>query len=251
MNPNYLANHFLNHVFGWAPFIGDMVNTYKAVVDTKKRYLQQKQENGRFVHRRGTVRKIAETSEELYSDHYAYVYPDIAGLTRWDTAPDGNTTRGYSRFIHETNEKTWFSAEFKYWIPELSLADFSRYQYVMSLIHYYGIRVNPAVIWKLTPWSWLADWGLNVSQFYKSISESMDDNLVARYAYVMRRIEKSTEHYATVFLIDGRETTMSWIQKMDSKHRAKASPFGFNLHSSDLSAKQLAILGTLGITRVF
>jgi hypothetical protein len=249
MNPNYLAEHFLNHAFGWSPFIGDLLSLYDTVRDGRNTVQRMKRENGKFVHRRGTIRKINTTSEELYSDHYAYVTPDIAGLTRWDTAPDGNSTRGYSRFVHDTYERTWFSAEFKYWIPELNDADYNAYSRIMVLARRYGIRVNPAVIWKLTPWSWLADWFVGTSQFYKSVAEYADDNLVARYAYVMRHLVMRTRHFATVFLVDGRDATMDWVRELESKHRAKASPFGFNLSSSELSGRQIAILAALGITR--
>jgi len=251
MSPKPVADNFLNQQFGWGPFLDDMTNTFLAYRNARKNFRKLKQENGRWIHRRGTVRKILESSEELFTDHYAYVAPDLGSLSRWDTAPDGNLTRGYSRFIHETEERVWFSAEFRYWVPDLVHDEHSLYSYVMNRAAYYGVRVNPYLIWKLTPWTWLADWFGNVSQFYRSVADDAADNLVARYAYVMCHLEKRTRHFATVFLSDGRDAEMAWTAFYESKHRAKASPFGFDLTPGDLSDRQVAILAALGISRVF
>lgn len=248
MNPKNLANQFLNHQFGWAPFVKDLTDALTATSKMYNTFDRHKRENGRWIHRRGTVTRSLSSTTELFSDHYAYVAPDIAGLTRWDQAPDGNVTRGYSQFFHETEQKVTFSAEFRYWVPDLVHDEFSKAAHVRNLARYYGLRVSPSLIWKLTPWSWLGDWLLPVKQIYQS-ADPNDINLVARYAYVMSRIIKRTRHFATVHLLDGRNANMAWTKFLEVKSRAKASPFGFGLTANDLSSRQLAILSSLGITK--
>lgn len=250
-NPQSLSNHFLNHVFGWAPFVGDITKLLHAAKNVHNVLSRHKRENGRWIHRRGTVSRSLSSITELFSDHYAYVYPDISGLTRWDLAPDGVSTRGYSVFHHEVEQVVTFSGEFRYWVPDLVHDEYSRLAHIANLLTYGGLRVNPATIWKLTPWTWLSDWFGNYGQVYRNILAGTPDDCVARYAYVMADTVKRTRHFATVHLIDGRNSESAWTQLIEVKSRAKASPFGFGLTRDDLSARQLAILGALGISRYF
>jgi hypothetical protein len=250
MNPEYLAEHFLNWAFGWAPFVKDLTDTLNAAHGFKKAFEQHKRDNGRWVRRRRNVVKSLTSTTELFDDHYAYVAPDIGSLSRWDYSPNGNLTRGYSQFIHETELHAWFSGTFKYWVPDLVHDEYDKLAHIRNIARYYGLRVNPAVIWKLTPWSWMADWFGKASQVRSAILDAPEDNLVAKYAYVMCTLIKRTRHFATVFLADGRNANCAWTSFVESKRRSRASPFGFGLSASNLSSKQLAILASLGITRI-
>lgn len=54
---------------------------------------------------------------------------------------------------------------------------------------------------------------------------------------------------AVVFLKNYGDTLDTWTQVLDSKDRRIATPFGFGIDMTSLSAKQLAILAALGINR--
>jgi len=253
MGPDNIADHFLNHAFGWVPFLKDLSDTFNATKNFNEAFEQHKRDNGKWIRRRRTVVKSDTFVQEVtHSGHYAYVRPDIFPIGSWGTCPeDGQSVRGYSVFHHETQLHSWFSGTFKYWIPELGNGEFGNFSSVMNRARYYGIRINPGLIYKLTPWSWLGDWFFKVGQVRSAILDSPDDNLVARYAYVMSRLYKITTAYAHIFKTDGGTWNAGpWVMYMDSKHRTRASPFGFGLSSNDLSARQLAILASLGITRV-
>jgi len=249
--PREAADHFLNHAFGWLPFLKDMSDTYRAVKGFKEAFEQHKRDNGRWVRRRRTVVKSKTQSFQASDGLYATVHPDIWPLGRWDTNPyNGMSCRGYSEYRHETELHAWFSGTFKYWIPDLVHDEYDYYSYLNNRMRYLGIRVNPGLIYKLTPWSWLGDWIGKAGQVRSAILDSPDDNIVSRYAYVMCSLIKKTSHTAAVFLSGDKTAYMSWSAYVESKHRTRASPFGFGLSGSDLSARQLAILGSLGITRI-
>jgi len=251
MGPKSAAEHFLNHAFGWAPFLKDMSDTHKAAKGFKEAFEQHKRDNGRWIKRRRTVLRSKNEVHEAGDGNYAYIRPDIWPIGSWDLNPNTlEPCRAYSDFYHGVELHSWFSGVFKYWVPSLVHDEFDTYSNVINRMRYYGIRVNPKLIYKLTPWSWLADWFGKAGQVRSAILDSPEDNLVSRYAYVMTRLVKKTRHIANIFLTKGGTHTVQWSAFVESKHRSRASPFGFGLSSGDLSAKQLAILASLGITRV-
>jgi len=258
MHPKSIADHFINHNFGWAPFLNDLFSTYSSAQGLNEAIQKQRDSNGKWLRRKRTLRNVQiQHPTELFSDHYAYVNPDLGSLSRWDYAPDGVETRGYSEFIHSSELKVWCSGEFRYWIPDLVHDDYSKYSYIMNRLRFLGIRVNPALIVKLAPWSWLGDWMTQnaMSEIIQTLTDPEPNGVVGRYAYVMCHLIKRTQHWATVFLQgnpgDQSVAHGNWYSYMESKRRSRASPFGFGLSSSDLSARQLSILAALGISRAF
>jgi hypothetical protein len=78
------------------------------------------------------------------------------------------------------------------------------------------------------------------------------DNLVAKYAYVMRS-ERETTYLFTPWKIGTTQGVlnldMTSSYYLDSKERHAASPYGFGVGWDDFSPYQLSILMALGLTR--
>jgi len=129
--------------------------------------------------------------------------------------------------------------------------EYDNLSYIINRARYYGFtNVSPMLIWKLTPWSWMADWFGNVRQVIEHVLSGVNDNMVARYAYVSSHLVRKVRHHAYIFAYGGTRS-MGFTQYVEIKNRDKASPFGFGLSAADLSNTQLGILAALGITRVF
>lgn len=113
--------------------------------------------------------------------------------------------------------------------------------------NYFGLNFSPSVVYELTPWSWLIDWFSNAGDCISNMTDYND--LTAKYAYVMGsresrfRIESEMYYHKTTL----RDT---FVHSLSRKQRVEANPFGFGLTWDALSARQLSILGALGIGRL-
>lgn len=250
MAPTGVASQFLNYQFGWVPFLKDMLDVYNLQHTLKKQMHQNRRDNNKVVRRRGTI----YTKNNLVS-HYGptygpEVYPGLPGGMYRDVwyPANGRYQIGSSYYTLREWDKVSFSGAFKYNIPQL-IRDDDAYHSTMSALRALGVRVNPSLIWKAMPWSWLVDWFSNLGDIVDNFQSVVMDDMCATYAYIMRHLTRRITHTAFVHLYDGQDVQCSWNLELDSKRREKANPFGFGLSWGDLSTRQLAILAALGMTR--
>lgn len=238
-----LGNNYLAHQFGWKPFLGDLISWYDSVKKIDQRVAQLKRDNGRYVKRGGTLFRSSEFNRDTCSASQIDLgFPDIY---RYDSV------------TQETweSEKCWFSARFKYYIPGLMSAKFGTLAAYRRL---WGLKMTPNEVWQLLPWSWLVDWFSNVGDVISNLVSASDENLVAKYAYLMyhRKVVTKKKVNFTCRVQDGI-ASYSYVPDMsevttisETKTRTGASPFGFNLEIGGLSAYQSSILSALGISRL-
>jgi len=58
--PRAASEHFLNHVFGWVPFVNDLTTGIDSVMRLNEYLAKQIAQNGQWVHRGGTISKSDE-----------------------------------------------------------------------------------------------------------------------------------------------------------------------------------------------
>lgn len=245
--PKEVANNFLNHAFGWAPFVGDLSNFYDTWKTQDQSIKQMLKDNGQWIKRRTRVDDDAVmTNHVVQSETNPWVMPT---LHDWFYSPKGNSI-GRTETFHESYLRTWFVGSFKYFIPRPpDNPDTAAYNRVMDLLRLYGVRLSPSVIWNLTPWSWLTDWFGNLGDIIDNIDAQMNDNLTARYAFIMRESRQRYVNDSTVYSCKG-DIRMTWAREVLSKTRVEAHPFGFGLTGGGLNSNyRLAILAALGLTR--
>lgn len=241
--PKHVADHFLNTQFGWLPFINDLRKFYRAYKTLDSRLARIKRMNGQWEKRGGS---FSSGSTTVVVDKSMTVTAHIPNLnSNWYSpgAPAGSYERSVT-----TSQKVWFEASFKYYIPEWKFEDDAWKARTVAEI--FGLEPNPYVVWEATPWSWLADWFTNAGDCLSNMSDGWAENLVAKYAFLMATTETVGKLSSTLNLWTGHIQD-TWLWTYSSKTRSPASPFGFGLTSSDLSARQLAILTALGISRQF
>jgi hypothetical protein len=251
MTPKAVSQDFLNHVFGWAPTVGDVISTVSAYQNAQKTYDRLERNNGRYgkVHRR----VVDSENVDLISTTYTpLVFPALSGQLLQPRLFEGHTCTGYTRHYSVRLEEAWFEGSFMYYLPAFdrkSPSSDGMIGRLMRLSRTYGFRISPVTVYQLTPWSWLADYFSNLGSVVSNLSSIGLDAVVNKYAFMMRHLTEKRRNDTTVFFRDGQNASGSWDQVIESKQRERAIPFGFDISMADLSAMQLAILATLGISR--
>lgn len=239
-----LGNNYLAYQFGWKPFLGDLISWFESIQKLDAQIAQLKKDNGRWIKRGGALFSSEDEDTTTTSG------------TKSDLMFPGYYSIGNKTVKSVIKEKCWFSARFRYYIPGLLNSKFGK---LAALRRIWGLELTPEQVWQLIPFSWLADWFTNIGPVISNLCSSMDENLVAKYAYVM--LETSEEYttslqfttqvqnaYPTAYEYHNHE--ISSRVRISTKNRATASPFGFNLEIGDLNNYQRSILAALGISRL-
>lgn len=256
MQPKKAADHFLNHQFGWVPFLGDLGKLFSTYSKAQDHIQRLSKENGRFVKRKGTI--LDERSENPVSMTYNATPP-------WSGWPagcqmelfcrsrvvNGNNCMSYSERRETFEKHVWAEGSFKYYRPEFDLSDPS-YNGPMSTLQrhmtLYGLRISPSNVWKSTPWTWLADWFSNAGDHIDDITDWAQDGIVSRYMYLMCHYIRKLTVRSVIFWHDG-ESVIENSRVIESKQRNRAcGQYGLSLDAA-LTPRQIAILGALKLSR--
>jgi len=109
--------------------------------------------------------------------------------------------------------------------------------------------LTPALLWELTPFSWLIDWFANIGTLISVNQALQENNLVLRYGYLMQKNTAlvTIAHPGYPFYT-GHTGPLSATLTYEWKQRVRATPYGFGINTATLSASQWAILAALGLT---
>lgn len=249
-SPKEASDHFLNHQFGWVPFVNDLIKFY-AVWQKYDEILKRKAaENGIWIKVNRTVSK-----EETFTTTHT---GDSIGIPwRPEFNSMCNAFPGTSAFYRLTQTESnstriWAAGEFTYYRPEFDInrTDYeSNWQEANRLLTLYGVRINPSVLWKVTPWTWLFDWFSGFGAWLDRLQSFGLDGVASKYMYIMKRSLIETQHIVDVNWKDN-PSTFVWTHFIDSKQREEAdNPFSYTLPVGGLSPKQFAIMAALGLGR--
>lgn len=222
----HVADEFLNYTFGYLPVLSDLQALALTLPRLEEKMKELVRNNGREI-RRG-LRPKTVVADESWS-HYTYIFGGGGAITGY------NTPRVCNHSVTRTTT-TWFSAAYFYDLPTLpEISDrFAQMRYVL------GLNLDAQTIWNLIPWSWLVGWLLPVEPVLQNLSVMARNNVRIQRAYIMCHSEVT--HTAD----NGR---FSATLRMSTKQRDRASPWGFGANPKALSATQLAILASLGLSR--
>lgn len=232
-----LSNHWLSTQFGWLPFVSDLRKFYRTYQTINAQLERIRRYNGQWQKRGGSIVDSSDTtlvgSSSIYSGHWP------ALVTALYNSPQGS----YAAVLHSTT-RVWFEGSFRYWIPNIDTPLWS----ARAVAELYGALPNPALIWELTPFSWLVDWCSNLGDILSNMDTGWADNLAAKYAYVMKSTEVTGE-FSSFCNLRGGLLHDCWTFPISWKSRAGASRFGFSLTESEFSVRQWSILAALGIQK--
>lgn len=241
------ADEYLNGVFGWVPFVSDLHKFFGTARDSARQMANYARGANRVLRRRYHFPEVNTTAISGGSLYYG----DPA-LPTWTVAKDGRIDK-----VTQTSKKQWLSAAFTYYLPPILPGD---NEFVTALNkakqteayanRLFGLRLTPDLVWKLTPWSWAADWVTTGGDVIHNWSAFANDGLVLKYAYMMEQISNiETWHLRDLKTVDGRTHDLTQSRRAISKQRTIGTPYGFGLNTASFTAKQWAVIAALGISK--
>lgn len=238
------GSEYLNVEFGWKPLISDIRKTANAITHSDKLVQQYSRNSGRKIKRAMTLPGSTEVISQTKTVGGVYPTPSIG--PPFSEAP-------MEREITETKfSRRWFEGCFTYYLPPFDPDghNFKRNRQIANYL--YGARVDPELVWNLTPWTWAIDWLGNFGDVLHNVGAFRDNGLVMQYGYVMdTTIHDVTTTISNIKYYSIPDTTFSCSTTLRTtvKQRRTATPYGFGLDVSSFSDRQKAILIALGFSR--
>lgn len=237
------GGEYLNYEFGWKPTVSDARSFFSTVSNFQKEIDTYAGRSGKDNHRKYSFPPITVEEEVDPPIQYWAVGNSIPNLYL-----QGDITSNEVRMV--TKRRTWFSGCFTYYLPPASDLGGSL-EWASKANHALGIYITPEVLWNLAPWSWFADWFTNSGDIVSNISSMAVDNLMMRYGYIMEHTVAEIHHRMTGHLpvVSGDSSvSVEVVFGHEYKRRFGASPFGFGTNFDDVSPRQWAIMGALGLS---
>jgi len=263
MQPRNAADHFLNHQFGWVPFVSDLQSMIHVYFESRDLLIRTVKENGRWVRKR---RVLETTDDDTLVNHYdtpscipgqsdfivnGQGYQSDQNIMDFRIV-NGSLSGGATDIRIRETKTVWAVGSFRFYRPEFddNLIGFeSQLVNIQRLLTLYGARINPTTLWKITPWSWLVDWFVHLGDFIAHWDDYVNDGIVAKYLYVCQTYRRDVTKTVQFYFKSGT-FAHSWQRSFVSKRREPAdSPYGFNRPWSSITPSQWAILGAIGIGR--
>lgn len=246
MKRDRIADDFLNHQFGWLPFVNDMRKFYSTYQNASAAKAQLTARNDKWTRRRVLLDRSTNRTV-LYQGPGMQVVPagDIIGtLFRTGSSPYYDITQEIESNVNAVGSYRYYRPEFDASMPDYN----SAWNSVQRDLTLYGVRVTPSNVYNATPWTWLVDWFTGFGDNVDKMSAIISDGLVAKYLYVMRHVTTRVTLKQRLPFWNG-DVTLEWSYNVDAKVRREApGPYGFGLSWQNLSPRQLAILAALKIT---
>lgn len=241
-----IGQHYLSAQFGWLPFISDvkkMIETYKNLDSI---FNNLSKNSGRFVKRGGSVVENSTVIDTWDVTGYLLNFAPMPHTCQFD-AP---SRKAIGELTATT--KVWFTGRFCYYLPSLGMGSGGKDRFPPGFVRkVYGLTIGPAELWEAMPWSWLIDYFTNAGDVLSNMQNGVVGDVVAEEAWVMRTHTIKASQISELTWNEGDLCRGRVTAEQETKCRVAANPFGFGMSMDDLSNRQLAILGALGIARAF
>jgi hypothetical protein len=242
----YAGSGYLGYQFGIKPYVDDIMDLTKSLLEFDKRIAQLVRDNGRPVRREGSV-SFTEAVTETHTTAAiggSYFLPTVATQLHVGPFTKDVTVRNTIKF--------WFSGRFRYHLDPTRHGVGpipAREKYQLQRILYGLDPTDVSLIWELMPWSWLIDWIVPIGPMIDNLVNDKVDRLVADYAYIMGNSVTSTYTDVKGQLAGAPPFQTQLLVYDETKQRAKATPYGFGQTFAGFSLRQLSILAALGVSR--
>jgi hypothetical protein len=226
------GGNYLNLDFGWAPLMRDLRSFLTSVRDSDEILRNYHSGSNQGQHRRYTFPEEEGSQTDVCTFSYT---PGITAL---------GVLQGSQ--VQRKSQSVWFSGRFVYHVPSTATQRDKLARWGSDARHLLGLEITPEVCWNLAPWSWAADWFGTYGDVLHNVSALGRDGMVMSYGFIMCHTRKET-------IRSGSNSTIGSISSFrveETKSRRMASPYGFGVNESDFSARQVATLVALGLSRV-
>lgn len=245
---NHYSGEFLNAQFGWAPMVSDLKSMAELLLRTNGFVRNAEKKSGISKRATGTLKVESGSNFGSYNADFGTCrwLPDMSGAPISLTPYLLGSTRRTVTFVENYTTRVHFSGAFQYHFKRLSRLEDSVLARAEKLL---GLELTPEVAWQTQPWTWLLDWFANFGQIISIASNSVSDNSLMKYGYIMFDTMSNRTETAQIPTLSGGLWT-SVVQATSTRYqRERATPYGFGINPADFTTKQWAILGALGLTR--
>jgi hypothetical protein len=247
-----IGGEYLNEEFGLKPFIKDLQSLANAVLEANRIVSRYKANADKIVRRRARLASSTWSQDVVNTGTWFDLafpgFPGIDVINYFFKLPLPELVIR-DQFFNDV----WFSGAYQYHLHQghTFLGKMARYEELANAL--LGTRITEDTVWELTPWSWLVDWFSDTGTFISNVTALSNDSLVLRYGYVMHET-RALRIMSRVGLqpkySDGSVPgSLSVFLETSRKTRNRATPYGFGVDLSALSARRLAILAALGMTK--
>jgi len=243
MRPKNVADHFLNHQFGWTPFLSDVRRFVDVFQNTARLKSQMTSRNGRWIRRRVTLKD--DSVYELLNQGLGKPISPSMVPEYFNTPPSWTLSQTVKTKINAVGRFKYYRPEFDANLPDYS----SVWNSAKRQLDLYGLRISPSNVYRAIPWTWAADWISNLGTHVDYLTDIAMDSVACQYFYVMQhRITERKLNIRLPFYTGLKILEYSRI--VETKERqVGAGPYGFSLSWDNLTPRQGAIAAALAITR--
>ena len=253
------GSDYLNVAFGWLPLVNDIRGTVETLLKLHMLLLGSDEYRRARGGDLGTWARMAETTSDRgirfgsplaagTSSPYFKDYQNTGSpLLSPGSIPSTDGKWSRSCFIQADFR---FTAKYHRGAKPNAM----HMRYIQLATELLGLELTPAVLWELTPWTWLLDWASNLGSLAANISMLDWSNILLDYAYLtfVVKTTSAVTWSGPKTLSNGVKLSHSYIANsytVEEKIREQASPFGFSVSWDGLSPFQLSILAALGMSR--
>jgi hypothetical protein len=244
------GSQYLNAVFGWMPSINDIHNFIQTLLSLSDSIYGESYRRERFSK---PEPQVWERQGTLDFSTYKDFLSDVP------TVQDGAGGSFPGTYTVTSSRDHFFRARYS-GIAKPNPAAKGYMEKAMEELKRTGV-VYDALVWDLTPYSWLIDWFVTMGH---SISNAnayapLSGRYNVDYAYLTTRYivtcqfrpsqryyQTNSSGYRNQYWWDGGNSFVS----LDIKHREQATPFGFGTRLDSLTQSQFQILAALGLAKV-
>jgi hypothetical protein len=242
-----IGGGYLNYQFGIVPTTSDIQKMAEAVLKADELTKQFIQESSKLIHRR-TSRILDEYTNEvkIRLDNGLRQYSKAGITLRIDHGSQITYTGLNAAFYLNARRRLSAFSSFEYFVGDPEGFTTRMDSYASKARKLLGGGLTASVAYELTPWSWMADWFVDIGGLLAYQQDVADYSLVARRSgYVVEDIYHTSVSLSPSEKAVGRGqiTAVERIQR-----RRPGSPYSMS-PNWDHSAYQWAILGALGLTR--
>lgn len=225
------GGEYLNVEFGWLPLVRG-IQDFSSTVEKSDDIIRSYQEHANI-----PIKRSYEWPTYNETRTRSCTFSEVGGRGFFIGG-------GRSEIV---SQRTWFEASYIYYLPTGGSANDKIRRFGSYARKLYGIDLSPEVLWNLAPWSWAADWFGNTGDIMHNISAFGQDGMVMRYGYIMCHTRRETWDWG--YHTSDPKARQDYRVVTETKSRLPASPFGFGVSFDSLSAKQIAIVSALGLSR--
>lgn len=249
-----LGNEYLNLEFGFKPLAHDAAALAEIVIESNRILEQYRRDSGKQV-RRSYSFPVERSATSVLTANGEATHWGSGGVTPWVTIGNVRVGTVPGRLLRTSTvtRRIYFSGAYVYHLPVSSSLLGNMRRIASQANHLLGAEITPALLWNLSPWTWLADWNFNIGSILSNVEAFSNDSLVLRYGYLMCHTVTRNEFTLSRTQLgnykSGPAGPFTSVFVTEKKERVRASPYGFALNPSAYTGRQWAILAALGLTK--